>query len=397
MNKTEFISLISNKIGILDGAMGTQLQKYGMPKGVCTEEWTLNNPDIAKRVQLEYIQSGSDIIYAPTFGANAVKLKNTSLSGDVAGANARLCELSKSLSDKVLVAGDISPLGILLDDFDGKYSFEYCVEVYKEQIKGLVSGGADLLVLETFIDLQEARAAAVAASDVCDLPVISTFAFDENNRLLSGSDIICSMYAMQAAGVSAFGANCGVGPDKMLSAIKALSKKANLPLIAKPNAGMPKIDEQGNTYFDMTPQHFSSYTKEFIKNGVCLIGGCCGTNPEFISSLKAELKGETPIKLENKQEKVLTSSRITIYTDSEYTVSGPIDISSGDIDDIVDEVLDAAEYDVICLAAKKSDIDICRIIDAVSRMVKQPLIFELEDEKLIKAAKRCYCGVSNLG
>ena len=397
MTKQEFKQYCSKRVHILDGAMGTQLQKHGMPKGVKPEAWVLENPDVVRKIQNEYIAAGSDIIYAPTFGANAVKLADSSLADNVREANARIASLSRSVAgDKILVGGDISPLGVLLDSSKG-YTFDDCVNIYKEQIEGLIEGGVDFLALETFIDIEEARAAAIAARETCpDLALTVTFAFDGNGRLLTGADALTALFTMADAGADAIGANCGVGPGAMLGVIRQMAEYAAVPLIAKPNAGLPKTDENGDTYFDMSVTDFCLHVPDFAAHGVALIGGCCGTAPEYIAGIKAALDGCCISAPAGKNVHPLTSPRTTVFVDDSTEYSEPIDLASGDTDDLIDEVLDASDADVIRLTynGAADDIDIAAVISVICSMVRQPLAFDFADETLLARAKRLYCGIA---
>lgn len=397
MTKYEFKQYCATRVHILDGAMGTQLQKHGMPKGVKPEAWVLENPDVVRQIQSEYIAAGSDIIYAPTFGANAVKLAGSPLADDVKGVNARIAALSRSVAGShALVGGDISPLGVLLDSSKG-YTFDRCVDIYKEQIEGLAEGGVDFLALETFIDIEEARAAAIAARETCPgLPLTVTFAFDENGRLLTGADALTALFTMADAGADAVGANCGVGPGAMLGVIRQMSEYAAVPLIAKPNAGLPKTDGAGNTYFDMGVADFCRHVPSFAALGVALVGGCCGTAPEYIAGVKAALGGCPAAGPAGKCAEVLTSPRAAVFVDSGTEYSDPIDLASCDLDDLIDEVLDASDVDVIRLAyaGAADEIDIAAVISTVCSMVRQPLAFDFADPALLARAKRLYCGIA---
>lgn len=398
MTKREFKEYCAKGVHILDGAMGTQLQKHGMPRGIKPEIWVLENPDVVRAIQSEYVSAGSEIIYAPTFGANAVKLAGSSLADDVRGANVNIVALSRSVAgEHTLVGGDISPLGVLLDSSKG-YTFDACVNVYKEQIEGLVVGGVDFLALETFIDIEEACAAAIAAREICpELPLTVTFAFDENGRLLTGADAITSLFTMTHMGADAVGANCGVGPDAMLGVIRQMAEYATIPLIAKPNAGLPKTDRAGNTCFDMTAADFCRHVPDFAALGVGLIGGCCGTAPDYIAGIRAALDSCCATAPSGKSVRVLTSPRSTVFLDDTTKYSEPIDLSSGDNDVLVDEVLDASDADVIRLTYSGSadDIDIAAVISTVCTMVRQPLVFDFADRELLARAKHLYCGISD--
>ena len=395
MNKNEFITYITSSVRLLDGAFGTELQKNGMEPGACPEQWCLAHPDIAKKIQASYAAAGSDIILAPTFGANAIKLRDTPLASDVIGTNQKLVHMAREAAPSgVLVAGDVSPLGVLLDPM-GTYSFEACVAIYKEQIRGITkSGEADLICLETFIDVEEARAAAIAAQEVCDLPVTVSFAFDENHRLLTGADAVTALYIMADLGVCAFGINCGSGPAYALDTIKLVRPHANIPLIAKPNAGLPETDEQGRVFFHLSVTEFCSYAAALVENGVCLIGGCCGTSPDYIRALKAEVSNLSVHVPDAKPHPCLCSSRQTVFIDEATTYSAPISIDARDIDDILDDILDD-ESDVIVLSSSAAELDVEEIIRTITQMVRKPLSFSFDSRELTQRAQRVYCGISN--
>ncbi|MDD4203175.1 MAG: homocysteine S-methyltransferase family protein [Candidatus Omnitrophica bacterium] len=290
--------LRSKKPIILDGAMGTQLQLKGLPTGVCPEKWCLDNPSKLSEVHSSYIKAGSDIIYTCTFGANIAKLSEYKLEKEVFNINKKLAQIArKNTSKKVLVAGDIGPTGKFVYPY-GDMSFEETVDIFKQQVKGLLAGGVDLFVIETMIDLQEARAALLAVKETTDKPVMVTMTFDKDGLTLNGNDPVSCLIALQSLGANAFGCNCSVGPKEMADIIKKLKPFSTIPLIAKANAGLPRL-ENNKTVFDMSPRMFSKHAVNLVKAGVNLIGGCCGTTPEHINALSEKintLKTEQPNK-----------------------------------------------------------------------------------------------------
>lgn len=314
MNKAQFRELISDKILILDGATGTELQKKGMPTGVCPEKWVLENPDVIKSIQNEYIKAGSNVIYTCTFGGNRIKLDEFGLGDKTVEINRSLAQYSKEAAgDKCLVAGDIASTGRFIKPL-GDMSFEECVNVYKEQVKGLLEGGVDLFVIETMLDIQEARAALIAVKESCDLPVCVSMSFDENFRTLTGTDPITALITLQSLGADVVGCNCSTGPVQMLKIISMMKPYAKVPLMAKPNAGLPKLVD-GKTIFDMKPEEFGSYTNEFVKAGVNLLGGCCGTSPDYIRQVHLNTKSMDlkPQAIDYKPYSAITSSRKTVF------------------------------------------------------------------------------------
>lgn len=312
MNKEQFKELISNKILILDGATGTELQKRGMPTGVCPEKWAFENPDVVKSIQRAYINAGSDIVYTCTFGGNRIKLDEFGIGSRTIEINKGLAQFSKEVAgDKCLVAGDLASTGRFIQPL-GDMGFEECVNIYKEQVKGLLEGGVDLFVIETMLDIQEARAALLAVKESCDLPVCVSMSFDESMRTLTGTDPITALITLQSLGADVVGCNCSTGPEHMVQIISMMKPYARVPLMAKPNAGLPKL-VNGNTVFDMEPEEFGIYTKDFIKAGVNLLGGCCGTSPEYISQLYEKSTGLKQEETAIKPYSAVTSSSRTVF------------------------------------------------------------------------------------
>lgn len=269
---------------ILDGATGTELQKRGYTGDVCAEQWTLDHPDAIIDIQRGYVAAGSQVVYTPTFGANRRKLEESGLFNCTADYNRRLAELSaQAVQGKALRAGDMSPTGAFLAPL-GDVSFEELVDIYTEQAAGLERAGVDLFVIETMMTLSDARAAVLAVRSVSDKPIFVTFTCDENGRSVSGTDITAALVVLQGMGIDAFGLNCSAGPEQMLLQLKRLREYARVPLIAKPNAGMPII-ENGETVYRCTGEEFTALVPEFLAAGVAVFGGCCGTTAAHIAAL----------------------------------------------------------------------------------------------------------------
>ena len=285
MKKQEFLKLIRSKITFLDGATGTELAKLGMPHGVCPEAWVIEHPDAIATIQKNYEAAGSDIVYACTFGANPIKLANYGLEKDTVAMNRRLAEISKAAMTKALVFGDMAPTGRFIEPFDeDALPFEEAVAVYKEQVRGLLEGGVDGFAIETMMDIQETRAALIAVRELdADIPVIVTMTFEQNGRTLTGNSPISSLITLQALEATAFGCNCSTGPEHMVEIIKAMKPYARIPLVAKPNAGMPKLEGE-KTVFDLTAEDFAPQLKTLVDAGASIVGGCCGTSPDYIAA-----------------------------------------------------------------------------------------------------------------
>ncbi len=275
---------------ILDGATGTELQKRGFSGGGCAEEWVLSHPEAMLDIQRRYVAAGSDIIYTPTFGANRVKLEANGIFNSVRDYNLRLTAIAKEAADgKALVAGDIAPTGLFLAPL-GTASFAELVDIYTEQASALEEAGVDLFVIETMMTLPEARAALLAVRSVSRKPAIVSFTCDEHGRTLTGTDAAAALVVMQGMGADAFGLNCSVGPRDILAQIERLRPWAEIPLLAKPNAGLPHVVD-GKTVYDCPPDEFAACAREFASAGVAFFGGCCGTDEGYIAALKSALDG----------------------------------------------------------------------------------------------------------
>ncbi len=312
MNRQEFQALTQNKLIFLDGATGSNLQKRGLPAGVCPEQWILDHKDVMIGLQQEYVEAGSQILYAPTFSANRIKLKEYGLAQKIQEMNHALVAVSKeAAAGRAYVAGDITMTGEQLAPI-GKMDFEELITVYKEQITYLVQAGVDLLVVETMMSLQETRAALIAAKEVCDLPVMTTMTFEADGRTLFGTDARTAAVVLESLGAAAIGANCSTGPDKMVSIIRDMADVTTIPIIAKPNAGLPLLDENGQTVYDMGEAEFAQGMRAIVEAGASIVGGCCGTSPAYIRAAKEALSG-MPVRERNTDGmRYLASERQTV-------------------------------------------------------------------------------------
>ena len=323
MTREQFIKLAQEQVLFLDGATGSNLQKAGMAAGVCPEKWVLENPQALIELQKAYLKAGSNIIYAPTFTSNRIKLAEYNLEDDIISINKQLVALSKEAvrqareegiikEDAVaLVAGDITMTGRQLEPM-GTMTFDELLEVYREQICILKDAGVDLLVVETMMSLQETRAAVIAAKEVCDLAVMATITFETDNRTLYGTDPQTATVVLDALGVCAIGANCSTGPKQMSQVLAKMAQVTTLPLIAKPNAGLPKLSEDGKTYYDMDADTFCEEIQHTIDAGATILGGCCGTTPEYIEKVALQVKDIQPAKRELPKLRYLASERQTL-------------------------------------------------------------------------------------
>lgn len=308
MTNDKIKNLLARKIIILDGATGTELQRKGMPAGACPELWCLENPQVIKEVHTSYQQAGAQIVYTCTFGANRFKLQQYGVKNNVRQINHKLARLTKlACGEKVLVAGDIGPTGLFIEPF-GSLAFEDAVDAFKEQVRGLIEGGCDLIVIETMIDIQETRAALLAVKEINDIFTIASMTYEEDSHTLSGTDPVSALITLQSLGADSVGCNCSTGPEKMVDLIAAMKPYATVPLMAKPNAGIPRL-ENGKTIFDMEAKVFAAFGRKLAAAGANMLGGCCGTTPEHIKKLAQITAGIKPKPPRLKSISALSSAR----------------------------------------------------------------------------------------
>lgn len=286
MTREEFQAMIEKGPVLLDGGTGSLLRTMGMPVGVCTEQWAYEHPDVIEKIQDAYIEAGSQIIYAPTFGANRVSLGNLGLEDRLEELNRTL--VSRTLENakgRALVAGDISTTGKAMEPY-GPMTYDGLMEVYKEQIGLIADAGAALLGAETLLSLDEALVICDAARAVCDLPLMVSFSCESDGSLYMGGTILEAAAALEAMGVDAVGVNCSVGPDQLDAIIRNLHETVGIPIIAKPNAGLPTITETGEAVYSMNAEDFAPHILKLLECGASIVGGCCGTTPDYIRNIK---------------------------------------------------------------------------------------------------------------
>ena len=270
---------------ILDGATGSNLQKAGMPRGCCTEAWVLENPRAILNLQRSYYEAGSQILYAPTFQAQPIALERVGLGAQTERINAELVRLSKRVAPDVPVAGDLTTLVAYTDSYD-EGNFDLLVENYRRQIRGLMDGGADLLAAETLMYPLEAEAILTAAELEGAGAVMYTFTMQPDGSFFSGREAGPVLRELEEAGAAAVGFNC-VAADEMLPAlVSKLRRYVKGPLVCKPNAGNPVIGSDGIPAYPMQPAEFAEIMRNCREMGASVLGGCCGTSPEFIRALK---------------------------------------------------------------------------------------------------------------
>ncbi|MBO5153986.1 MAG: homocysteine S-methyltransferase family protein [Eubacterium sp.] len=324
MTRKQFREMIESRVVVLDGATGTNLQKAGMPTGVCPEQWILEHPQALIDLQRTYVEAGTDIVYAPTFTASRIKLEEYGLADRLEEMNRALVALSREAvaGSGALVAGDLTMTGKQLAPI-GDLPFETLVEVYKEQARVLADAGVDLFVVETMMSLQETRAALIAIREVCDLPVMASLTYESDGRTLYGTDAKTAMVVLQSLGADAVGLNCSTGPMEMVSAVEQMREVANIPVLAKPNAGLPQL-EDGVTVYRMTPEEFATAGTALVEAGASIVGGCCGTTPAHIKALADAVKGMPAPEIPTEKKRLLATERsvLEIDLDGSFLVVG---------------------------------------------------------------------------
>lgn len=274
---------------LFDGGMGTMLQKFGLETGSCPDYYNISHPEVVQQIHRAYMDAGSQYITTNTFGSSPLKLKDYDLQDKVEEiASAAVANVRKACGDKVKVAGDMGPTGKFIRPI-GDLSFDEACENYYRLARALSDAGADCLIIETIIDIQEMKAALIAAKTASSLPVICQMSYGEDGRTIPGTDPMTATILLDAMGADVIGANCSVGPDKLLDAAKQMVSVTNKPVIIQPNAGMP-ILENGETHFPLDPESFASYAPAYTEAGVSFMGGCCGTTPDHIRALKEALE-----------------------------------------------------------------------------------------------------------
>lgn len=374
---------------ILDGATGTELQKRGFSGEEAAEKWVLEHPEAIVEIQRAYLAAGSRVVYTPTFGANRVKLEAHGLFNSVADYNIRLTALSREAAgDQALVAGDLAPTGLFLYPL-GETTFEELVEIYTEQAAALESAGVDLFVVETMMTVAEARAAVLAVRSVSTKPVFVSFTCDANGRTLTGSDVAAVLQIMQGMQIDAFGLNCSVGPKEMIPQLRRLYEIARVPLIAKPNAGIPEIRGK-ETVYDCPPEQFTAHLREMAAAGVCIFGGCCGTTAEHVAALKAGTADLIPAALHPQHTELLpcATEKELFFLDPAVDVGEALACG----DDLEDELEDALDSDapVVSVAVRSSE-DLDCFADCQYRISK-PLCLHCDNADLLEQALRLYQG-----
>lgn len=373
---------------LLDGATATNLTAAGMPSGVCVEQWILDHPEPLLKLQQDFISAGSQALYAPTFGANRASLSLYGVETQVADMNHRLVGLTQSIAGPagVPVAGNLCPTGLFVAPH-GETDFDELYDIYREQIRALDDAGVDFLAIETQTSLADARAAVLAARTT-NLPVFVTITVDSSGRTLTGGSLLPFLITMQAMGVDAFGLNCSSGPEAMTELIKQASAHCCVPIIAKPNAGIPMWND-GKLEGYLPPNQFAAEMRVLMQAGARIVGGCCGSTPAHIKALAQIVKEFAPPEIPEEPDCfAATNEREAFFLGDDIIFSEPIECSSSldeDLIDLDDEQVNAALVEI-------NSLDDVALLCENSIMTKLPIAVHCDQLTVLDAALRYFQG-----
>lgn len=398
--------LIKNNIVFLDGAMGTMLQKAGLKLGENPEVLNITSPQIVENIYEQYLKAGSNIIATNTFGANRHKLSGCGYSVDTIITAAVKSAKKIAVKYNGFVGLDIGPIGELLEPM-GTLKFEEAYELFKEQVICGAKNGADIIMIETMTDLYEAKAAVLAAKENCDLPVFCTMSFEQDMRTFTGCSLSAMALTLEGLGCDAIGINCSLGPVEIYPMVKELIKWTNLPIIIKPNAGLPEIID-GQTSYSITPEQFIEQMKLITELGVNIIGGCCGTTPEYIKGLKQNIRQDLFIKRKIINPCAVCSNTKTVEIDRVRIIGERINptgkkifqqaLKDNNLDYIVKQAITQAQggADILDVNVGMPNIDevsmMKEVIKKIQGVVSLPLQIDSSNADAIEAGLRIYNG-----
>lgn len=390
-----FLKDLKEKVLVYDGSKGYMLQLEGLEAGHCPEEWNIQKPEKVQELYRKYIAAGCDVIQTNTFSGNRIQLEKHGLADKLYDINYMGVKLAKDIAGDCYVAASVGPTGTLMEP-SGDLSFEKAYEIFKEQVKALVDGGVDIINFETFSDISEMRAALIASKEVCDKPVICSMSFEQNMRTLMGTTPFACGKILLNLGADVIGTNCSFGPEHMDVLVKELALTGE-PVSVKPNAGVPRVKD-GKTVYEQEAQEFCDIVCDFTQLNGHLIGGCCGTTPEFMRLIKENIivkKYEGEIDTSN----YLISLTQKVDLASEYKVGELEFTDKSDIYDIVDDAYDVAyeDYQVIELIYKGDDVDMLKnVIVEIQTAVKQPIIINSKNNLAVEKALLIYSGTAGV-
>lgn len=401
-----FLQSIKEGIFVLDGATGSNLFEKGL-RG-CPEQWVIENPQHLQDLQKQYVQAGSMAVYSCTMGANRIKLAEYGFADRTIEMNKELVKISRgAVGNNVFIGGGMGPTGGMMAPM-GDLVFEDVVSTFKEQAQALSEAGADFIVIETMMDMQETRAALLGAKEACDLPVVVSMTLEQNGFTLTGTDPVTLLITLQSMGADVVGLNCSAGPMQMLPHVQKMAPYAKVPLLIKPNAGLPQMIN-GKTVFDMSPDAFASAMREIVVAGASVIGGCCGTTPAHIQAMVRAIEDVKPFAKENKPYAALTGSRKTVFLGENLCKVGErinptgkkklqASLRAGETDEALELALKQKELgaDILDVNVGTSGVDeihmLPLVVEEISGRVQLPLCIDTVSIEALEAALRIYPG-----
>jgi len=409
MKRNKILDRLKENFLFFDGAMGTMLQEFGMRAGEIPELYNIEKPDIIYNIHKKYFEAGAQVATSNTFGANRLKLEGKGYSPNeiITSAVKNAKRAAGEFEEKKYVALDIGPIGTLLAPL-GSLKFEEAYNIFKEQVLAGTKAGVDLILIETMSDLYEAKAAVLAAKENSNLPVFCTMTFHDKNRTFSGTDVITMVSVLESLGVDALGVNCSKGPNELQGIVEEVLKYSHLPVIVQANAGNPKV-KNNIVYYDFDKDLYSEEVLDMARKGLSIIGGCCGTTPEYIKAILEKLKNIAPIKLNPKRISCTSSSSQTVIIGEEVKIIGerinPTGkkrlkeaLRNGEIDYLIKEAINQMETgsDILDVNVGLPDINektmMKKVVEELQSLISLPLQIDSANEEVIEEALRIYNG-----
>lgn len=401
-----FLNEIRDRVLVFDGSKGFMLQEMGLKSGECPELWNTACADKVKKIYRLYKEAGADVIQTNTFQGSRAVLKKYGLEGRTYELNRTAAEMAREvMGDDGYVAASVGPLGELLEPLGGM-SFETAYGIFVEQMKALMDGGVDIINLETFTDLAEMRVALLAAKENFRLPVVCSMAFGRSGRTIMGNTPYVCACVLKSMGADMVGANCSEGPEHILDVIREMSRAGDIYLSVKPNAGIPELVE-GRVVFSERPEKFAAMVQPFVESGARLIGGCCGTTPEFVSAIRQVVDVVEPAEIPKTHKKEIASGSKCIDADRidrdkiyeiDIGQSSPVykELNEGGTGRLTDEAMRAAfgSYQAVLVWIDRfDDMEIpAKIIDTLQLYIREPLIIGTTYTDVLSHALRRYAG-----
>lgn len=401
------------KIRLADGAMGTMLQAMGLKPGESPDSWAMSNPEAILAVHRAYVEAGAEMLTTCTFGANRIKLSHYGLEKQVFAINSAAVKIARQAAgEQARVGGNLGPTAKLIRPL-GEISFDEVFDVYAEQVCALTEAGVDYFIIQTMIDIQEMRAALLAAKQYGRVPVVCQMTFEASGRTVTGTDPTTAAITLESLGADMIGANCSLGPDQLLPVVEKMVAAVSLPVTLRPNAGMPVLQADGRTTFPLSPQEFAAWIPRIVAAGVSAIGGCCGTTPAHIAAVRDALQGLSVVEVPSplREAHSLTSRSATVYFGSGFPIrvigerinptgrkAMAAELRDGNLATVKHDALaqQQAGAAILDVNAGVAGIDqpalMMRLVEELSQLVTLPLSIDTTDPDTLEAGLRIYPG-----